>query len=319
MANRYVDPAATGANNGTSWTDAWTTIQTAADTAVKGDIVYCRGTEVLAASIDWDTNAGDADQWIQFVGCNAAGTEDGTPYKMDGNNAAVNAMNITVTNHLMFRNFHLYDCTGKGLNSTASYNLFINIKSENHGNDAVGSSSFSELFFKCEFLGSVYGSTGFGGSMVLCKVNNNTNYGILMKQNTTASYFIGCEFSGNGSYGFGGNGLAQTTTMMHSVVDNNGADGIADVLGAACLFFANRITNNTTNGMEAVANNKCYEDWNFFLNNGSNIVNTSGGIVSGGNTVTAGTEGYVNQGGEDYTLTDNATLRRQAITVGCDF
>ena len=44
MTTRYVDPTASGSNNGTSWTHAWTTMQSAYDTAVAGDQVYCRGT-----------------------------------------------------------------------------------------------------------------------------------------------------------------------------------------------------------------------------------------------------------------------------------
>ena len=73
MATYYCDPDAGGANDGTLWTDAWTTVQSGFDTATAGDIVYCRGTETLAAAIDVDTNAGTATSFIYFIGCNRTG------------------------------------------------------------------------------------------------------------------------------------------------------------------------------------------------------------------------------------------------------
>lgn len=50
MANRYVNSAATGANNGTSWTDAWTSLSSAS-AAAAGDTVYVRNTHYEALSV----------------------------------------------------------------------------------------------------------------------------------------------------------------------------------------------------------------------------------------------------------------------------
>ena len=41
MADIYVKPAAGGANDGTSWTDAYTDIQSAFDTMASGDDIWC--------------------------------------------------------------------------------------------------------------------------------------------------------------------------------------------------------------------------------------------------------------------------------------
>ena len=87
MALRYVDPAAVGANNGTSWADAWTDFQDAVDNWAAGDTIYCRGTQILAAQIDVDGADGIATNPIKIIGMNASGVDDGTYFTLDGNAA----------------------------------------------------------------------------------------------------------------------------------------------------------------------------------------------------------------------------------------
>ena len=93
MATKYVDPAAGGSNNGSDWTNAWTDIQSAFDTCVAGDIVYCRGTQTLSVTIDVDTNSGDdTSGFIKFIGCNASGVVDGTYFTINGNAGAYHGL-----------------------------------------------------------------------------------------------------------------------------------------------------------------------------------------------------------------------------------
>ncbi len=88
MATYYVDPAATGANDGSSWTDAWTSLQSALDTAGAGDTVYCRGTQTLSANIDENINDGATGNRRYIIGVNGIGVEDGTRFTVDGNSTA---------------------------------------------------------------------------------------------------------------------------------------------------------------------------------------------------------------------------------------
>ena len=84
MGNWYVDPSASGANNGTSQTDAWTSIVSALASAsvVSGDIVWCKGSQTLTANLTQIAqNSG-----ITFRAVNASWISDGTPFIIDGNN-----------------------------------------------------------------------------------------------------------------------------------------------------------------------------------------------------------------------------------------
>lgn len=121
MTTYYVDPLAAGSNDGTSWTNAWTSIQSAFDTAVVGDIVYCRGTQTVAARIDVDTNSGtNAGGFIKFVGCNASGTVDGTRFTIQGDGAnacdllyKTGAMSMRHHNHRRARTQYGLASTGR--------------------------------------------------------------------------------------------------------------------------------------------------------------------------------------------------------------
>jgi hypothetical protein len=61
-ATRYVDSSATGANNGTSWADAWTSLATAGTSTAPGDIVYISGgsTTKTYSMGSWKSNSGTA-------------------------------------------------------------------------------------------------------------------------------------------------------------------------------------------------------------------------------------------------------------------
>ena len=106
MTLYYVDPAATGEADGSSWTDAWVSIQTALDTATSGDTTYCRGTENPSVTLDVNTNSGTSQARITFVGCNAGGTEDGTYYKIDWGANDVDGLTFD-KNFITFRNFEI--------------------------------------------------------------------------------------------------------------------------------------------------------------------------------------------------------------------
>jgi hypothetical protein len=80
MTTYYLDPDASGADDGTSQSDAWSTLQRAIDGTdgtqpAAGDIVQCRhGTgndESISTVINFDGNAGSqASGFIQFIGVN---------------------------------------------------------------------------------------------------------------------------------------------------------------------------------------------------------------------------------------------------------
>jgi len=233
MTTYYVDPAAGGANNGTSWTNAWTTIQTAFDTAVAGDIVYCRGTETLAAKIDVDTNTGAYNTgMIKFIGCNASGTVDGTRYVLDANGGSFHVVQSTTPAMIWLENIEAKNTAagkyhGFNLGSSAACSgwVFINCCANNCGENGF----FGDWLRYSHFVRCVaYSNTSSGFAMndnankfLFCCARDNTGIGFYVAGAYICD-FIGCVAHGNGDDGF----YAYIGSIFNCVCDGNTDDGI---------------------------------------------------------------------------------------------
>lgn len=280
----YVDPAAGGADDGTSWGDAWTTLQRAIDGTdgtqpVAGDIVYCRGTETLGAAADVDGNSGSAIAGvIKFVGCNAGGSVDGTRYVMDANATAASCLSSWSAGYLYFENFELKNATGSGLDMSVGgdNNIFVNCSFNNNGAHGVdtGSGSRYNKFIRCLF----YANTNSGlykaqyHTVVFCAFYSNGDGGIasMYDQNTV----VGNVFHDNGD-----NdpqiAIDDWNIIMNNVfdgIDQTGETGIS-ITGENNLIQLNRITNLAT-GLDA-ANEVQFYGWNYFHDNTNDTTNST--------------------------------------------
>ena len=329
MTIRYVDPAATGDNNGTDWTHAWASLQSAADTAVAGDIVYCRGTQALSVAIDYDINSGSgASGFIKFIGCNASGTVDGTKFVLDGDSTATNCILLAARTYIWWENFEFKNATGDGWDATnANFAdmIFINCISHNNGGDGWDtyySNIGVILFYKCYAHSN--GGDGWGQAYhlsvvyALCISKNNTGSGF----NTTTSHtdfegvFYGCIAHNNGGYGI----RSFVPLIFNCVIDENDDDGV-NVAGGIGLLIGNRLTDNgkdtTGYGLNAVA--RTLYGWNFLLDNDSGAATGLIEALRDGATAdtneTSGTEGYNDGANDDFNLSSSATLRRTKIEL----
>jgi hypothetical protein len=333
----YVDPAAAGNNDGSTWTHAWTTIQSAADTAVAGDLVKCRGTETLAALIDFDTNSGSlANGFIKFVGCNAAGDVDGTRYVLNANGARANCIKVAGKTYIWLENFELTGATAAGFGyASAPWGdwVFINVISHNNGTHGFDS-NYSEggrqiTFVRCRAYanGSSTAHHGWSGGY----------QGIFV--------YVGCESIGNTGHGFAGCAHSYGYEIyIGSIAHDNGADNFnsnlgnmlilggvidaADVAGKAGVRFVGkyglvmgaRLTNNTA-GLVAEANMRALVGWSYFGGNTDDISGNYDIIPYDGATThvtLAGSDaddGYVDQANHDFNLTDGATGRNLAMEI----
>jgi len=98
MTDYYVDATASGANDGSSQSDAWESVQEAIDSTnnagkpAAGDRVLLRHTaspdEQPTAAIDVDGTTGTEKAFIQWIGVNSSWVEDGTKYELDFQNAS---------------------------------------------------------------------------------------------------------------------------------------------------------------------------------------------------------------------------------------
>lgn len=319
----YVDPDGDD-STGLDWTHAWQSLQSALDTAAAGEIIYCRGTETIAAPIDVDTNEGsNAAGFIKVIGCNASGNVDGTRYIIDAEGNNVDAINIAGKDLYWWQNIETRNTgteDGFYTSTAGTGHVFINCCAYNCtvGFRFTGCHGF--LVYRCVAYGGTYGFNSDGYSpLVCCCAHDNTSYGF---GNTRLC--IGCLSYDNlyGFYTITYNGIhfncvAEASTTDGFVISNAGNYHV-DMIGC-------RVTNTGTMGVE------CNDEptvigWSYFEDNtGDNIQETTNFefIPKDDNTTTnqedqADTnEGYTNKGDgtEDLNLRSDATLRREAISI----
>lgn len=337
----YVDPAATGTNDGSSWTNAWTSIVSAfgASGPAAGEICYCRGTETFTDTTARDvaTKSGsNAAGFIKFIGCNASGNQDGTRFVLDAATQVQHVLQSSTANDMIwFENFEFKRAgTGKdgfngNVNGTQGW-VFINCSFNNNaGNGANGGNYIANsLFFRCVFhsnSGSGAISTNVSNYYIACASHDNGNDGV-----TSVGALAGCIVYDNTDDGIA---VQQNTNLIfNTVINGNGDDGCMVTSWTALafpIFFGCRITNHSGAGdiglnanSEPIITIGCY----FEDNDGNNIQNDSlhynvsidGTTASSNIEDQANTnEGYTSKtnGSEDFNLRTDASLRRTAITI----
>lgn len=337
MSTYYVDPAAGGSNNGSSWTDAWVNIQSAFDTAQAGDIVYCRGTQTFtsATQIDIDTNGGNNTAgWIKFIGCNSSGNVDGTRFVIDVASYVTHGL-VYNTNGVMiwFQNLEVKNAgTGKyGIyrNGGAYGLVWINVVCHDNAAGGAGGTSLlsHSLIYRCAFYNNGTGlyTDTFTLKAIACSFHDNSGVGW--------SYFqgiaIGCLFYDNGDDGVFN--VASSGMLFNCVIDKNTDDGLVLASSSnayAPMILGCRVTNQSGSGDiginasgEPLIVGHCYLE----NNDGDNIQNASLVVVvpnDDNSTTNIEDQGDTNQGytsttdgSEDYNLRSDASLRRTAVSI----
>ena len=346
MPTYYVDPAASGANDGTSWTDAWETLQRAVDGTDgtqpdAGDTVLCRGTETLSAVVTFDGNPGTkAGGRVIYRGVNASGVNDGTRFVLDGNDQAIDIMSL-LCDFIQVENFEVHntnEASGySGIVCDSGYvsfenHLFINCYIHNCYDGVYSGSGgmTNAVFIKCRFENNANGGVNYQNSIgfrfFYCNFQGNGGWGH-WGVTSSRSMFIGCTIldnTGGGAY-FWQNGMPQ---FVNCVINNNGGEGID--LGSGDgnyvgLILGCRITDNTV-GID-FTNTPGTLMWSYMPDTGEDLANgtkTVGSsfvepLINGVNTNDlSGTDvdgGYVDSVTDDYNLAGDATLRRTAIDL----
>ena len=243
----YVDPAGSNTSPYDTWAKAATSIQTVADIAEAGEIVYCRGTETIVAQVDFDTKSGsNAAGWIRFIGCNAAGNVDGTRFIIDANNANIDGIVGTV-NMVWMQNIEVKrtgteDCFRRASNCNGW--VFINCCANNcaYGWSWLGAKVF---WYRCLAYACTWGwydTDSYNIHLFCCARDNTIGF-------TFGYNHIHCLVFDNASdqiqsvqYGF----------IYGSVIEGGADDGIV-IGGHTSTYLFNitigcRITNHDTVG-----------------------------------------------------------------------
>ena len=338
--------------NPDSWDEALHGLQGAADRAVAGDTVYCKGTQTLTAAINFDTNGGTYDGGhIKFVGVKSAtvnmppqATDYGETdyFELNGNGGAFHGIYITNMDMLWFENFKITNCGNStsyhGLTSTTSaVNHFVLNHCWFHDNAGAG-------------VSGVYLRT----HAIRCKATDNGADGIYLSGILTG--MIGCIATGNAGYGLR---IYNSGTLVGCIAHNNTLGGFYLFFGGMCincvcddnasqsgitlassqsdsiggnLVMGCRITNHDSDiGIEVSGNSRVLIMHTYLQNNATPItasrydilpitgatahVPTSGSDSDESGTPSALLGGYVDSSADDFNLRSTATQRSEALVI----
>ena len=335
MATYYVDPAASGANDGSSWTDAFTGLQSAVDVAgtTEAATIYCRGTQTLAASPISFTSSNQGSTTIgshKIIGCNSSGTNDGTRFVIngdkDGSGTATAGITVDDSDYWCLENIEVKNVAGDGIETvtTTSYGWILNnvISHGNTGRGIDNGKSYTLTLFRCAFYSN--GSDGiysyYAFRVLFCSSHDNSGDGF------EGSYASGTVIYGSAFYknsGRGIHGLATATSAINTVIHDNGTDGI-DIYTDRVLVAYSRITGAPT-GEYGIDNSAEFTTLigNYFDQDGGTDLTTSALInkigINGTDTNTyngSDTDyGYEGLASDNYTLSTTATKRDITVSL----
>jgi len=341
MATYYCYPGlGSGDDDGSSEANAWSTLQRAIDGTDgtqpgAGDVVLCRGTDTLSATVDFDgTSGSEAGGFVIYRGVNSSWVNDGTRFIVDANNGSYNCIKLT-SDYIKIENFDIgntseeadRNCVEFGNYSGCDYIVLINCDIHNgyFGVSTGASGSSGMTLIKCKIrdnanTGFHHTSAGIIFNIHMCSVYNNSGAGVYVQGGGASFNIFGCLIRDNTLNGIRSSG-AQPINIMNTVIHGN-SDGIE----CGNLYFNGiglRITSNTVGiDSDGLANlvGVYMPDTGEDLANTTKITgNYDEVLIAGANTNDlSGTDtdgGYEGSSTDDYNLTDTATLRRLEIDL----
>jgi hypothetical protein len=322
MATYYVVSTATGAADGSSEADAFTTIDAAMNQITSAGAgphkVWVKATATYDENANIDT-AGTATAYVTFEGYSSTTGDNG---KVTWTNSSGSALTDTPSgNFYCFKNFSIDGCSSTG---------------------AAVASNF--VFMNCDFINNGgAGMTGSGTiSFINCEFNSNTSYGA--DSNGNSVYHIGSIAHSNGSHGLRGanasNGYYKCLLYNNS---NNGIDCTADFSFAigntidnendgtyACIdmgneFFGPVVDNILYDSKDAILctdtnsvtynNPWCYNLINSCTNSYYTGATEFAGDWKGYNDVTTA-PAFTDEAGDDYTLATGSAAIDSGVSPG---
>ncbi len=323
VADYYVDSAGSNTSPYDTWTKAANQPQTIADlTPAAGTIIGIRGTVTLTDKLDVGSLAGsDADGFIQWIGCNSSGEDDGTLAILDANSAVANCIYLNSTVYNIFKNLDVKNATGAGIDNGASStrNVFYNVHAHNNAGDGFETYDISRgLFYRC----SAYSNSGSGfdtqthANFVFCSAHNNSGDGFDGIYNNAGSYW-GCIAYKNGAIGFN-----HIISPMYGCTSHANTGDQVSWYGTSNYYLSfaigSRITGALTGKYGSNYNSRAAILIHSYLDQAAGIdLLDDDNVLKFGNQFN-GTDtdyGYNYPDNDDYNLTATATMRDIEITL----
>ena len=333
MATYYVDPNASGLQDGSSWANAWTSFQMAIDGGTglgggsvpgSGDLVLMRGSETPSATIDLDATTTSTPANLIFRGVNSSGVDDGTKYVINGdssrNTIAIAQGYVTLENiEIDGGSVGIY----KGSYSQKISCHFINVHvhdCNSHGWQVGVSGSRHWIWRNCRANDCTDGWNGGDGIWDSCWADSNSNSGFYILGGSYGCTFYNCLSTGN-VRGFHLNhysGLG--SRMINCVADGNSSRGIELGASGQHQVIGCRVT-SSVNGI-LVGGSAAHLIMNCAMpGSGQDRENTSGNTLGSSNVVdcnfaiTDTNAGYVDPSSGNFQLTTTATKRNASVNV----
>ncbi|NII27912.1 T9SS type A sorting domain-containing protein [Pseudoflavitalea sp. X16] len=242
QTKRYVKPTGSGANNGTSWANAYTNLQTAINACTSGDSLFVmKGTYQPASNTSYVMKNG-----VKIYG-GFAGTETSLAQRI------LSTINKSI---LKGNNRSIINNTGKNLDNSTELDGFTLTAGggASYNGGAINMDNSSGVIRNCIFNsntglngGAVYSTAGAMYSLVNCVFSSNSaaEGGALYNDNYAEPRIYNCTF------------LKNTSTV------NGGALYCEESLGTIinCIFWQNE-----SQGVSQDIFNYNNDDWNFVEN-----------------------------------------------------
>lgn len=320
MAIIFAYSAAGGANNGTSWTDAYTSLNTALAAVAAGDTVLVSGTfnETVTISVAGTVTAPVLVRGDDRSG--GAGVGQPAQFTIDGQSTRANCLTTSLASNTnamyCFRNMTCTGATSHGVSLAAIRHVtYKNCRSHTNGGNGWLCTNSGHSFETCRADGNTaIGIEGNDIVIVGCKIHGNGGNGVL----PTAITAFSCLFYNNTGADIECNSTSGQISIFNCTVDGDGktAEGIridggshrghcvvnTAVVGCSGTGSVGIASTSNNIGEVAIMLN------NLVNNNTSNYTNTetfTGEVTSA--------PGFTNQGSDDYTLSSGG-----AVDAGAD-
>jgi len=230
MATRYVDSSAGGANDGTSWTDAWTDGDSAMN-AIAGlgagpHLILVKGGLSYLTTWTIDTVGAPAGN-VVFRGDDGSGTA--TTFTIDAQSVRANGIATTlggaIDTFYVFENMIVTGCTSHGVAGDLDYLTFKRCKLHTNGGNGADVGNHSQFED--------------------CDVYSNTADGINATGNVVV---IGSRIYGNGSEGV----IAASGVVLCNVFYNNTADSLKFTAGTELYVWGNTFDGDSKAGVKGI-------------------------------------------------------------------